>query len=233
MDWLGLGEGGLQGERNRRQLIRWRFGCLPTVGKMDLYRLGIPPNPTTLQNVSAPQGLHLPCPLASRSHRRQRLHPQDPLRGCSPVLGLQNSKCCPQLFLNLTLGTCNGNYSCRFPRFSLQSALSAPHRTGPHRPPLTPFIKNSSHRLRLILCWRQTALFSLTECLHGSINFRLSSPFSAPAPPGRGPSRISPAPGPLQARCALPIPDPVSRFCHPQPVVPTVVPTVVLTVLLR
>ena len=93
-----------------------------------------------LQNVSAPQCLHLPCPLTSRSHRKQRIHPRS-TAWMLASLGPQDSRRCQQLFLNLTLGTCDGNYSCRFPRISLHSALSASHRTGPRRTPFTPFIK--------------------------------------------------------------------------------------------
>lgn len=60
--------------------------------------------------------------------------------------------------------------------------------------PRSPLSSNSSCCLQLILCSWQTALCLRTGCRDGSIDFRLSSPFSASTPPGtwqRGPSRIS------------------------------------------
>lgn len=137
--------------------------------------------------------------IASQQLWTTSVHPPlTPLRGCSS--NCQTSEDRPQLFLNLPLVTCDEHHVYRFPRLALQYLLFASHSP---RPPFTPFIKSIILCLLLILCSWQTALCSRTGFLHGALNFRLPSPFSAPAPPGRGSSRnlssTSPPAGPMRA----------------------------------
>lgn len=118
-------------------------------------------------------------------------------------LDLQTSEDRPQLFLNLTLSTCDDNYGCRFPRPALQYALFASHLISLR----SPLSSNPSYYLQLILCSWQTALCLRTGYIHG-IN-RLSLVFSflsacSTRHPGRGPSPISPAPAPLQGPMRAP-----------------------------
>lgn len=134
-------------------------------------------------------------------------------------LDFQTSEDRPRLFLNVTLRTRDDNHGRRFPRPVLHCPLFASHLVAP-RPPLS---SNSSYRLQLILCSWQTALCLQMGCLQWSNKLSLVFSFLSSCSTGqRALHEISPAPAPpLQARCALPIPDPVSRFRQPQRVLPT------------
>lgn len=135
---------------------------------------------------SPPQYAHLlleaiatnlgPCP-STRSSTAWVLH---------AFLEPSNFRRFPQLFLNLTSGTCNGDHGCHFDRLALQCALHV-CCIASHRTPFAPFIKSIPcfSAINTVLCSWQTAFCLRPGCSHGAINFRLSSPFSAPTPPGR------------------------------------------------
>lgn len=205
------GKDGLWEKGTQTQLIRWS-------------RLGIWTGPPT-----PPPQLSL-LPKVSTSHAHLLLEAIATNLGSRPPvrssiawvllawLDFQTSEDRPRLFLNVTLRTRDGNHGRCFPRPVLHCPLFASHLVAP-RPPLS---SNSEYRLQLILCSWQTALCLQMGCLQRSNKLSLVFSFLSSCSTGQRAlhESLQHRP-PLQARCALPIPDPVSRFRQPQRVLPT------------
>lgn len=135
-------------------------------------------SPTT-PNASAPQSIHLICPLASRSHRNQLwdafTHPLIHRVGAPGLARLSNFRRSSTAIFELDPQYLQRQSWLSFP--SLCLAICSLHIAS-HRIQLrSPLSSNSSFRLQLILCSLQTALCLRMGCHVPSRSNKLSLVF--------------------------------------------------------